>query len=132
MNQIILKVNELYETSGYQSVIDFYQNWKNPNNELNDWDEIALRLHVAKLALANKDKEFLTSIINVGFLSSEKKELIELRERISTQIEKINKSSCAYFEDDGISENCKYLMNPDAERLWCKRNGDWCCSHPKI
>ena len=112
MNDALKKYIQIYETEGYSAVIKAYKEITNDFHELDDWELVALKIYMAKLAVINKDMDLVKSLI---ILDGNK----EAKEDKSYSV-------CPYYQKSYDStRKCKYLEKFNG-RPWCSNKGDWC------
>lgn len=99
MLEIIKKLTEEYENSGYPAVKSCFDKWLNEKKDITQKDEATVKLFMARICLAQEKFDDLAQFFNAGMSQTDKEELENLR-RQNVELQKEIKNVKLEFETE--------------------------------
>lgn len=102
MLEIIKKLTEEYENSGYPAVKSCFDKWLNEKKDITQKDEATVKLFMARICLAQEKFDDLAQFFNAGMSQTDKEELENLRRKNAELQEKVEKAELKLKETEKI------------------------------
>lgn len=142
MLEIIKKLTEEYENSGYPAVKSCFDKWLNVKKDITQKDEATVKLFMARICLAQEKLDDLAQFFNAGMSQTDKEELENLRRQnaelqkeiknvkldFKTEVKKLLEIFFYNFETDSFSG---YIFK-DAQEVGYKFVDSYLNSLPKL
>ena len=135
MLEIIKKLTEEYENSGYPAVKSCFDKWLNEKKDITQKDEATVKLFMARICLAQEKFDDLAQFFNAGISQTDKEELENLRRKnaeLQEEVENIKKLLETFlykFETQRIGSG--YIFK-DAKEVGYKSVDSYLNSLPKL
>lgn len=102
MLEIIKKLTEEYENSGYPAVKSCFDKWLNEKKDITQKDEATVKLFMARICLAQEKFDDLAQFFNAGMSQTDKEELENLRRKNAELQEEVEKAELKLKETEKI------------------------------
>lgn len=129
MLEIIKKLTEEYENSGYPAVKSCFDKWLNEKKDITQKDEATVKLFMARICLAQEKFDDLAQFFNAGMSQTDKEELENLRrknaeleeelERLKAEHSKLQQEN---YDLQGATQEYKNRIS-ESEMLTFKNDG---------
>ena len=102
MLEIIKKLTEEYENSGYPAVKSCFDKWLNEKKDITQKDEATVKLFMARICLAQEKFDDLAQFFNARMSQTDKEELENLRRKNAELQEEVEKAELKLKETEKI------------------------------
>ena len=117
MLEIIKKLTEEYENSGYPAVKSCFDKWLNEKKDITQKDEATVKLFMARICLAQEKFDDLAQFFNAGMSQTDKEELENLRRKNAELQEEVEKAELK------LKETEKILHEKEKHEIFIKTTG---------
>jgi hypothetical protein len=102
MLEIIKKLTEEYENSGYSAAKSCFDEWLNEKKDITQKDEATVKLFMARICLAQEKFDDLTQFFSAGMSQYDKEELENLRRKNAELQREVEKAELKLKEIEKI------------------------------